>query len=139
MNTQPWIDHFKHTVGKSTPWSTKSKMVLLRRGGLGDKPVNTESLPLKVVSPTEQFAEMAKASIDKNTPKYVSPSVASHTSRGAGGSRSRRDKKRRGVKKKKKNSKKDKSQGHGHNKASSSRRRKRRKTGASKPKGDIFS
>ena len=138
MNTQPWIDHFKHTVGKSTPWSIKSKMVLLRRGGLRDKPVNTESLPLKVVSPTEQFAEMAKASIDKNTPKYVSPSVASHTSRGAGGSGSRRGK-RRGSKKKKKNNKKDKSQGDGNNKASSSRRKRRRKTGASKPKGDIFS
>ena len=139
MNTQPWIDHFKHTVGKSAPWSTKSKMVLLKRGGLGDKPVNTESLPLKVVSPTEQFAEMAQASIDKNTPKYVSPSVASHTSKGAGGSGSRRGKKRGLKKKKKKNGKREKSRGHGSNRPQSSKRKKRRKTGASKSQGDIFS
>ena len=139
MNTQPWIDHFKHTVGKSAPWSTKSKMVLLKRGGLGDKPVNTESLPLKVVSPTEQFAEMAQASIDKNTPKYVSPSVASHTSKGAGGSGSGRGKKRGLKKKKKKNGKREKSRGHGSNRPQSSKRKKRRKTGASKSQGDIFS
>ena len=104
MSTQPWVDHFKSSVGRSSPWSTKSKMVLLKRGGLNGNPVNTKTLPLNVVSPTEQFAEMAQASIDKNTPKYKSPSVASHTSRGEGGKRSRRKERSIEKKKKKKNS-----------------------------------
>ena len=81
MSSQPWVDHFKHTVGKSAPFTTKTKMVLLKRNPLKGEVVNTKSLPLTVVSPTEQFAEMAQAAIDKNTPKYKVSSVERHQSR----------------------------------------------------------
>ena len=148
MSSQPWVDHFKHTAGKSSPWENKSKLVLLRRNTLGGKPVNTKSMPLNVISPTEQFAEMAQASIDKNTPKYESPSVAEHTSRGrGGGKRARRGKRtkksKRGKKrKKKKKTKKQKIKEVKSHRISRSKRRKRRKGGkrvGSKSTPDIFS
>ena len=164
MSSQPWVDHFKSSVGRSSPWSTKSKMVLLKRGGLNSAAVNTRSLPLNVVSPTEQFAEMAQASIDKNTPKYASPSVARHTGRGAGGQRARRrersshknkrrseskkKEKNKSSKKKKKRSKRetsrknksvDKSSRKERLKKKKKKRKELKKTQAAVSKSDIFS
>ena len=137
MSTQPWVEHFKHSVGKSAPWRTKSKMVLLRRNALGGKAANTKSLPLNVVSPTEQFAEMAQASINKNTPTYKAPSVATHTGREAGGARaprSRRNKKKdkrkseeRSRKKRHKEKKKSKSKPESKSKSSSSEKKSKRR------------
>ena len=150
MSTQPWVEHFKHSVGKSAPWRTKSKMVLLKRSALGSKAANTKTLPLNVVSPTEQFAEMAQASINKNTPTYKAPSVASHTGRGVGGvrtKRSRRKKKKdkrkseeRPGKKRHKEKKKSKSKSKSKSGSSEkkSKRRGKKATTAAGTGGDIF-
>ena len=142
MSSQPWVEHFKHTAGKSEPWTNKSKLVLLKRNTLGGKPVNTKSMPLNVVSPTEQFAEMAQASIDKNTPKYKSPSVAAHTSKGRGGRRSKRSKRSGKNNNKKAKKKRTKSGTVKSKKVSRGKSRKRSKGGRrSRSKGgpDIFS
>lgn len=98
MNPQPWIEHFKRSVGKPIPWGKRSNLVLLKSSSpSGDRTVGASNLTLNVVSPTEQFTEMAKAHIDKNTPKYDAHSVASHSGGGKGGSdgRSGKGKKRK--------------------------------------------
>ena len=141
MSTQPWIEHFKHSVGKSAPWRTKSKMVLLRRNAMGAKAANTKSLPLNVVSPTEQFAEMAQASINKSTPTYKAPSVASHTGREVGGTRARRS--RRGKKKRKDKRKSEERPWKKRNKEkkkskSKSSEKKSKRRGKKAAGGDIF-
>ena len=151
MSTQPWIEHFKHSVGKSAPWRTKSKMVLLRRNAMGAKAANTKSLPLNVVSPTEQFAEMAQASINKNTPTYKAPSVATHTSREVGGARARRSSKGKKKKDNRKSEERHRKKSHKEKKKSKSKskpksgssekkskRRGKKATEATKTRGDIF-
>ena len=145
MSTQPWVEHFKHSVGKSAPWRTKSKMVLLKRNALNAKAANTKTLPLNVVSPTEQFAEMAQASVNKNTPKYKAPSVAAHTSRGEGGARSHRSRskkkkkdKRKSEERHKKKSHKEKKKSKPHSSGKKSKRRGKKTAEANRTGSDIF-
>lgn len=133
VNPEAWVEHFKSTVGKTAAWGGEPKLVLLKRGAGQSKQVTSKELPLNVVSPVEQYAQMAQAEVDKTTPKYAAPSVARKSASGEGGGRRRKKRKR----KDKTGRKKKRAEGSGKRKSHSKRQGgssgKRRKT-----QGDIF-
>lgn len=102
-----WLEHFKQSVGKPYLWGQDPSLVVMKNKA-GTRPAEVKKeMPLNVVSPIEQYGEMAKAELDKNSPKYRVPSVASklsgRTDRRKGRSRRRRRRNERSVSKKKRN------------------------------------
>lgn len=98
VNPNAWVEHFKSTIGKPAAWGMGPKLVLLKKGSGQHKQTTSKDLPLNVVSPVEQYANMAQAEVDKTTPKYTAPSVASKTPAGEG-KRKKRKRKKGGEKK----------------------------------------
>lgn len=116
MNSNPWIEHFKRSVGKTYMWGDNPGLVVLKnKSGNGTVSASKE-LPVNVITPVEQVADMAKAEASGKTgAKYRAPSVAGKSSNGEG-------KKKR--KKKKKSSKGKKS---GKRKTSGKKTKKRKR------------
>ena len=65
MKAEPWIEHFRKTVGDTTLWSNRPRPIVIKRGKEGDSGgnKNNENLPLTVVSPIEQSNDMAQAQV----------------------------------------------------------------------------
>ena len=88
MKSEPWIDHFKKTVGQPTLWSTTPKPVVIVQSKKSnslrnDTTSDTESnMPLTVVSPIEQYSEMAEADINETTQRAKNTSVTSRPGKG---------------------------------------------------------
>lgn len=81
VNPDAWVQHFKNSVGKPSLWYTDPQLVLLKSNN--NKNVNANSskqLPITVVSPAEQYDNMAQASVDKTTPSYKVSSVRGKSS-----------------------------------------------------------
>lgn len=119
VNPDAWVEHFKRSIGKPFMWGSEPKLVLLKNktGNATATASSHKEMPLNVVSPVEQYANMAKADADKGVPKYTNPSVPSVKSGGEG-------KKKKRSRKRKKHSKSGKS-----SKSKGKRRKKQ---------GDIF-
>lgn len=90
VNPEAWVDHFKQTVGKPYMWGADPALVTLKNKSGTPHTTTQKEVPLTVVSPVEQYDEMAKAVIDKGTPKYQAPSVAHKASKGKGRSKRKR-------------------------------------------------
>lgn len=148
VNPDMWVEHFKQTVGKPFRWGSDNEMAVLKKKS-GGTATSSKDLPLNVVSPVEQFANMAKAeAADKGVPKYNAPSVEGKSSDSAGKRRKKKGKEKnkkekKGRKKKKKNSAgKRTSSGSGggkqkkksHTKVKKGKKKKKEKSGT----GDIF-
>lgn len=88
VRPEAWISHFRSTVGKPTKWNEGPKLRLVKPnspssgGGGGSGGRASSDLPLNVVSPIEQYSEMAQATVSKTGPKYNAPSVSGRQRRG---------------------------------------------------------
>ena len=98
VTPQAWVEHFKSTVGKTSLWNEKPKMVVLRHPTGAKKPLSSDSLPLNIVSPVEQYANMAQTGMTKSDPRYTAPSVSGKPSK-SGGRSSGHKRKRKPAKK----------------------------------------
>jgi len=69
MKSEPWIEHFKKTVGQPTVWGTPPRPVVISAPDKKKPPGGQDSaranMPLTVVSPMEQYNEMAEAELNK--------------------------------------------------------------------------
>lgn len=90
MKNDSWIEHFKQTVGKPYIWGGDSELVVLKNKSGAPHQTTSKDLPLEVVSPVEQYTNMAKAEVSKSTPKYTPSSVGPKSSAGKGKKRKRK-------------------------------------------------
>ena len=84
LKPDAWIKHFRSTVGKPSSWNDQPQLVIIKRSKEGDSASATSGssdVPLNVVSPIEQYANMAQAEMDKKTPVYKPQSVSSKISK----------------------------------------------------------
>jgi len=71
MKSEPWIAHFKKTVGQPSLWGPASRPVVIRptkKNSPGESAASgggKVNMPLNVVSPIEQYSEMAEAEMHK--------------------------------------------------------------------------
>lgn len=61
MKAAPWISHFKNSVGKPSNWSLGNRVIVIKGSKVGSGPEAKQNMPLNVVSPVEQYSQMAKA------------------------------------------------------------------------------
>ena len=61
MKAAPWITHFKNSVGKSSSWTSGNRVIVIKGNKVGSGPEAKQNMPLNVVSPVEQYSQMAKA------------------------------------------------------------------------------
>ena len=73
MKSEPWIEHFKKTVGQSSQWGRLPRPIVIERKAKDTVKANNTDLPLTVVSPIEQYNEMAAAEVT-NPPKTTAQS-----------------------------------------------------------------
>ena len=81
MKSEPWIEHFKKTVGQSSQWNRRPSPVVIERKAKDTTKANNTDLPLTVVSPLEQYNEMAAAEVTKPPKTTVETQGASLGSR----------------------------------------------------------
>ena len=82
LKPDAWVKHFRDTVGKPSTWDDQSRLVLIKHSkGDGGTKTASADLPLNVVSPVEQYTNMAQAEIDKKTPVYKPRSVSTSSSK----------------------------------------------------------
>ena len=90
MKPEPWIDHFKKTVGQSSQWSRQPRPVVIDRKAKDSTKANSNDLPLTVVSPLEQYNEMAAAEPPKSPKTAAKASAASLSSGSASSAQQKR-------------------------------------------------
>lgn len=76
VKSEPWIAHFKKTVGQPSLWTPEPRPVFIspaKKESASDKP----NLPLTVVSPVEQYNHMAEAELAKSAKTTQRPAAAS--------------------------------------------------------------
>lgn len=133
IKNDSWIEHFKQTVGKPYIWGGEQELVLLKNKSGTPHHTTSKDLPLEVVSPVEQFTNMARAEVSKSAPKYKPTSVASKSSGGKGKKRKRKSVSGKKGPKKRKHSKEGPAAS-----TASSGSKKRRSSKKRKRSGDIF-
>ena len=83
MKPEPWIAHFKKTVGQPTLWSAKPHPVVIAQTKKSNESGSDAepNMPLTVVSPIEQYSEMAEADMNETTHRTPKASVSSQTAK----------------------------------------------------------
>jgi hypothetical protein len=106
MKPEPWIEHFRSTVGKSSTWSEKPRPIFLKQNRKNSGGDSARNLPLTVVSPIEQSTAMATAELINNTGRLGHSQSSSEphkrktlaTAERAGNNSSKKKKRRKTIK-----------------------------------------